>query len=433
MPISGTAGPLTAEIFEQALAQRLLTERHEAALQQQEFENRIRLRELESDEADRELRIEDRRRQIERQELGDLTRRNIADILGAGNLSPDQMQEEIGRFALAGGIDTPQSARDVVTNYRTRHKRTQQAPIVSQLSPWARRAYESGQSLEDITENQDRGVFETPDETKTREQQEFTTKLAQERQLSEMRAGVTAAHREPDAPSIWMSKEGQERFVTPREAAQMVGQGWTRSETPGGVGRVRANITDALGDLANMRAALDRIKDVSLGEADPTTGERSGGVNQQEGMAARFWGGVGWLKQQFGMNTEAYRLDVTTQGRLSQFARALGEKGVLSNYDVQRVETMLPKQWSTRAEAQVAAEELDRIFTGGMDRLKEMARSQGIEVPDFDRPQQTPPPGQGTPGAAPTTPAAPAPNKPGGPAGGGSSGYDRYLRRRGGG
>jgi hypothetical protein len=438
MPLSGLIGAGAQDAFQQLVQQRLIEEERRQARAQQEWENAQRQRQLEEAAAERAesraYRERGEKRDIEREKQERLGR-TIENLMrahdpttGAPLVVPPEVaaatagtefaplieerqifpEATVGEMGPEPGTPRTEAQLRKTTAMRTAEeaetKKRQAATVLQNLLPTLSPEMQRYAQLAGPE-----GAMKAPPAAfKTQAEIQAEQEAESQRRIRE--AMATRAPREPEQPDVYLERklpsgEVQSTLETNASARRLLqsGQGWTMpgKGTAAGGGRVPAQLMRSVEALGNINTALDRIR------------ETSAAINTEEGVTARATGLMARGKQMAGYNPELVRMDAATKGRLSQFARALGEVGVLSNQDIQRVETLMPTVSDTKSEAQAKIEELQFIFDGATNRVRELAESQGVQLPTFMKgPGQQPAAQMGPPAPAPPAGQAAAPTGP---------------------
>lgn len=132
-----------------------------------------------------------------------------------------------------------------------------------------------------------------------------------------------------------------------------------------GIDILPPKVRDSLGAVNAARGVLDQIKQYSsqLNTGGAATASITGAISALKGKA-----GSGSTKAQ-----ASTALHDISQALVSTLSRALGEKGVLTDYDVKRARALIPTPYDTKVNANRKINQLETFFSGLEKRAYETA------------------------------------------------------------
>lgn len=130
-------------------------------------------------------------------------------------------------------------------------------------------------------------------------------------------------------------------------------------------------VRDSVKEISAGREALTKIKGLSeiVNSADWRTRHLTGMKNT-----------AGAISQK---NPDAALYESSRQGLLAALSRATGERGVLTNQDVERARTLLPTLFDSKAVAQRKTKQLEEYFDG-LERRVALAYTEKAKAPTTD-------------------------------------------------
>lgn len=115
------------------------------------------------------------------------------------------------------------------------------------------------------------------------------------------------------------------------------------------------------------------------GQALNIIGELEQAYEQAGGGQGRVAGTIGSLSGRAGMNNEVNIYNDAKLGFLSNVARSLGEKGVITDYDIERIAKLFPSPSSNPQEAQAKWGMIRSIISGGIRKNQEAYSTQSYQ------------------------------------------------------
>ena len=129
-----------------------------------------------------------------------------------------------------------------------------------------------------------------------------------------------------------------------------------------------------------------KIRDAQagVGQALGNIEELQQAYNKAGGAGGRIGGTVSGLVGKVGLNDQANVYNSSKQAFLSQIARTLGEKGMLSDKDITRIEKALPSLSSTKGEADAKWRLIKSIISNGVNSAQSAyGDARGDATPDL--------------------------------------------------